>query len=45
MTRRQRPRFRLARRLGALPPAWQRRLNRGGPVTLDGLTLDRGCGS
>jgi acetyl esterase len=35
-------RFRLARRLGALPPAWQRRLARAGPVTRDGLTLDPG---
>jgi acetyl esterase len=42
MTALDRLRFQLARRLGALPPAWQRRLARAGPVTRDGLTLDPG---
>jgi len=35
-------RFRLARRLAALPPAWQLRLAGRGPVVRDGLTLDPG---
>jgi hypothetical protein len=42
MTRRDRLRFQLARRLDALPPSWQRRLARAGPVTRDGHTLDPG---
>jgi acetyl esterase len=35
-------RFQLARRLAALPPAWQLWLVRGKQVTRDGLTLDPG---
>lgn len=42
MTWRDRLRFHVARRLDALPPSWQLRLARGGPVTRDGLTLDPG---
>jgi len=42
MTWRDRLRFQVARRLGALPPSWQLRLARGGAVTRDGLTLDPG---
>jgi acetyl esterase len=32
--------FRVARGALALPPRWQRRLSGGGPVCIDGLTLD-----
>ena len=42
MTRPARLEFQVARWLDALPPAWQLRLARERPVTIDGLTLDPG---
>ena len=42
MTRLARLEFQVARWLDALPPAWQLRLARERPVTIDGLTLDPG---
>ena len=42
MTRPARMELQVARWLDALPPAWQLRLARERPVTIDGLTLDPG---